>query len=1358
MKKIFVLPILAIISAISVFAEDVELTQVDDLTSQYFIMAYSDNGTYRSPYWTKGNNQNVMSPGESALICNGKDYYYLLKAEKVTYKGETVYRVSISNGLHETFPNGIGGKPYLNSAGWCFFSGESEASGKSHVYGQDDDGLGVWRITYTAGKGFQFQCVGNNKYISYTMSNSDSANKYYWQCFAEGSLYDPLTALRVSGPYLAYQEMQKMLQSTVQDKTNISCDDASRTTLSEALAKAKPLVEAATTEEEILSAVVELRAAGCTFLNDITLAQGYQLNVTPLLINASFPGNSAAGWEGTEPGFQTFGNAEFYSKSYDFHQTMPDMPQGTYMLRMQGYQRSQDANDKALTNYLNGSITKSEGYLYANKEQIAIAQIARDAQTDSNIGGTQYTVNGKSYWLPNSMSDANKYFNNGKYWNNFTVNHLTRGNLTIGLRCSVSSSRTWTCFDNFELFLQGELGDVRDMTYLITNPSFETGTTDGWTVGHPSGNADVGAKKNQNEYLTEGTVGDYLFNTWTNNDSYVGNPGEQFVEQTLVNMPSGEYRLSALASSNTYSSVNTAVELYGNNYVNSFVPQSKSTFKQTYEVTIYLMPSESSLTIGMRSASWFRADDFHLIYYGQTENYEKERRLAMVDRYEEIARQALDRSTYDAVLSEVRTALLTEDITDEEIAAQNARLRIALLELIKTGTTATGQFDLSIMLPNTGIQRAANTSATTTLGQSLADMPAGHYTFRANALYRPTTMQDALELYESGADDRLAYIYLGKTQLTVPNIFDDARHKATSASDIYATIDGRSLPMNESTALSAFLQGDYATVVETDLEADGKLDLGFRIRASKKTDNWFLASHLQLLYGNTPEVTIDKEIFANKLTPLCMPFELNSSDKLQLYAIGCVLDGKVTVYPVATIHAGEPCVVKANEDIATFSIPATRLREKKADTTPLPWDGGSITGDPDNCTWTHTTVDAKTVTKAEQLTFEVCNPMNMDFNVNLENLQARRFIELENYDATTSSHIGNYNQAPPARRDEPNNVGIPVTDTSSARYRLTYSEHADMSQAQVLNIRLTDGRLLYVPNLIPQRTYYYEVTAGENVVGKGRFHTDGHLRMIYAPSISNIRDLGGWRTANGQYIRYGLIYRGGELNGGHVATAADTKRLRNLGVGAEIDLRIDYESGAGTSVFGFTTGAKTFYFANANDCFPENMSLQENFSHWKSEFELIMTNLRRGKAIYFHCVWGADRTGLLSMLLEGLLGVPQNVSNKNYELTSFSLAGLRVRGTQNEMYSKVLELKGATVQEKFNTFFVEKLGISQADIDEFRSIMLTSDLNDAIDHAIIPQETLQQSNAIFDLSGRTLPSGFHRKGIYIRNGKKFVVQ
>ena len=113
MKKLLLQILSTVLFTASISAADVELTRVSDLTSQYFIMAYSDNGTYMSPYWMRSNNQNVMSPGESAVICNGKDYYYLMKAQAVTYKGEQVYRISISNGLHELFPNGIGGSAYL---------------------------------------------------------------------------------------------------------------------------------------------------------------------------------------------------------------------------------------------------------------------------------------------------------------------------------------------------------------------------------------------------------------------------------------------------------------------------------------------------------------------------------------------------------------------------------------------------------------------------------------------------------------------------------------------------------------------------------------------------------------------------------------------------------------------------------------------------------------------------------------------------------------------------------------------------------------------------------------------------------------------------------------------------------------------------------------------------------------------------------------------------------------------------------------------------------------------------------------------------------------------------------------------
>lgn len=1361
MKKIFFIILFAIISVKPSFAADVEYTKVSDLTSHYFLMAHSENGTYQSPYWTKGGMQNVMSPGESAIICGGTTNYYLLKAEAVTYNGERVYRISIYNGNHELFPNGVGGNAYLNSAGWCFFAGGSVASGASHVYGQDNDGLGVWRITYASGKGFQFQCVGNGNYISYTMSNSSSANTYYWKCFAEGSLYDPIAALKVSGAYYAYTEMSQYLQSLVADKINFSCDDSERTAITEALETAQANVDAATTEAGILSAVVALRAKGCAFLNTIKLSKGYQLNVTPLLINNSFSGNNGIGWSGTDAGFQTHGNAEFYSKSYDFQQTMPDMPAGTYLLRMQGFQRSHDSCDKAMTDYLNGTLKQSEGYLYANGEQIPMSLVTRDAQTSNAIGGTQYTVNGKDYWMPNSMSDAGKFFSNGKYWNNLTVNHFTRGDLTIGLRCSVGSWGTWTCFDNFELYLQGDLGDVVDVTYLITNPSFETGTTDGWTVGRPSGGGDIGVKKNEDVYVTDGTDGTYLFNTWSISDSYTYGTPDQFVEQTLYNMQPGEYHLSALASSNTYSSVKAPVELYGNNYVNSFVPPSKTQFRQTYEVTIYLMPSEKNLTIGMRSGGWFRADNFRLIYYGKTEAYETVRRMAISDRYEKIASQALDRTSYDAVLNEVHTALLAENITDEEIASQNARLGEALKELIKTGTTATGQFDLTALLDDSGTHRANNINKLTTLSQKLNGMPAGHYTFRANAFYRPTTTDAALELYEAGTEDHPATIYIGSTRVAVPNIFDERRHVASSSDDIYSTIDGRCAPMTESTAMTAFNQGDYGVVVESDMEEDGLLDVGFRIATPRKTDNWFFASNLKLLYGATPNVTINKSLTAGQLTPLCVPFELNSEVVGQLYAIGSVLDGKATIFPVAAIHAGEPCVINAHENISQFNMPATQVQDKTADTTPLPWDGGTITGDLKNYTWTTTTIDGKTTTKAEDLTFVVADPMDMDFTVNLENYQARRFLALEDYVATTSSHIGNYDKTPPARRDLPNNVGIPVAVNGNIRLRLVLSETEDMSKTTNSTSRLTDGRMLYVPNLVPQRTYYYEVLQTDGtLVGKGKFHTDGHLRMIYAPSISNIRDLGGWKTSDGRYIKYEKIYRGGELNGGHPGTSADIKRLKNLGVAAEIDLRISYENGAGSSAFGYTTSS-TFYFANANDCYVESLSSQDSYDHWKSEFNLILNTLRKGKAVYFHCIWGADRTGLLSLLLEGLLGMSKDQSNKNYEMTTFSLAlkEQRVRGTQDGFFNYFNGLSGSTLQKKFNTFFVEKLGISQADINEFRSIMLTTDLADSIEDVFETKDAQQiNDDKIYDLTGRLVPDGAPKKGVYIQNGKKILIK
>ncbi|MBQ7511226.1 MAG: tyrosine-protein phosphatase [Prevotella sp.] len=1358
MKKLLS-TITALWIALTLQAADVARTSVEQLTNDYFLMATDNSGDWQSPYWTASNNQNVLQ-GASASICGGSVNYYLLKAEAVSYQDETVYRLAIYNAAHETFPKGVGGGYYLNSAGWVFFAGVSEAEGKSHVYGQDNDALGVWRITYTEGKGFQFQCVGNSKYINYTMGHSSTADKYYWQCFADGSLYNDAEALKQSSAYAAYQLLSTTLADWQDNTTAFTAADADRQALSDALSSAASQIATAGTVDDIDIVNQQLRTAAITFIQQVQLAEGTQLNLKPLLLNASFGSNDSYGWGGTEPAFQKYGNGEFFSKNFNLSQTLQGMPQGRYLLRVQSFQRRRSDAEKAMTDYVNGVTTTSEVYLYANDEQAAVANIGRDAQTTNAVGGQKVTINEQDYWLPSDMSSSNKFFSNGFYWNELIVHQLTNGDMTIGLRSTDNSTfGFWTMVDNFELYWQGTQSDVSDLTYRLTNPSFETGTTAGWTVGKPSG-ADTGAKKNEGVYATNGTDGDYLFNAFAISESQVYDTPVHFVEQTLHDVLPGEYRLRALCASSTYSNgANTPVELYANSQYTAFVPQSKGTFQQDYELTFFLSPSESDLTLGMRSASWFKADHFRLVYYGETDAYDEQRRLAVVNRYEHIASQALDRSAYDQVLSEVRATLMRSDVTDDEISLANAQLRTALMELVRTGQTATGQFDLTVLLDNSSTQQLRGTSAPAELSQTLADMPAGHYTLRAHAFYRPAETAIAVEQYEAGTDEHAAHLFIGNDETLAPSIFDGARHTVTSTVDYYAMADGRGIPTTQSTAVGSFVCGQYGTAVETDLQADGELTLGLRVDATQQEGNWLIADRLQLLYGATPMVTIQKTVTAGVLTPLCVPVSLTAAEVGELYSIGGIADGTATLWPVGSVRAGQPCVIRATTDIDGFTVAATEVSSERADIIPLPWQGGTMTAAADSYSWTVTSLDGQTTTAAEQLQFTVADPLDMDFTVNVENLQVRRFMQLEDYTATTSSHIGNYNVAPPARRDQANCVAIPlsaddVTSDVIPELTLTYADGTAVTLPGREVVVAANRQVLYIGGLIPQRDYHYTVTAAGQTIAAGRFHTDGQLRQLYVPSISNVRDLGGWQVADGRRIRYGLVYRGGELNGDHVATAADRQALLDLGIGAEIDLRIDYDNnGAGTSAFGFSAEEGTFYYANANDFVTENMTSAESHARWKAEFDLLLANLRAGRSVYFHCIWGADRTGLFSLLLEGLLGMSQDQSNKNYELTSFSLAGARWRGSQDGFFNHIRSLQGETLQEQFNTFFRESLGVSQDDIDDFRDIMLnepqpegpTTEISNA--WRPINQDSILQE--VYDLSGRRITNIQSYHGFFI---------
>ena len=115
----------------------------------------------------------------------------------------------------------------------------------------------------------------------------------------------------------------------------------------------------------------------------------------------------------------------------------------------------------------------------------------------------------------------------------------------------------------------------------------------------------------------------------------------------------------------------------------------------------------------------------------------------------------------------------------------------------------------------------------------------------------------------------------------------------------------------------------------------------------------------------------------------------------------------------------------------------------------------------------------------------------------------------------------------------------------------------------------------------------------------------------------------------------------------------------------------------------------------------------------KAVLTAIFETAESGKATYFHCYVGADRTGYIAMLIEGLLGVSEKDCSIDYELTSFSDAvGKRYRTGDPEDYyfRKGIEYlrgkTGNTFQDKIEYYLVNTVQIDMNAIETFKGIVL----------------------------------------------------
>ena len=255
-------------------------------------------------------------------------------------------------------------------------------------------------------------------------------------------------------------------------------------------------------------------------------------------------------------------------------------------------------------------------------------------------------------------------------------------------------------------------------------------------------------------------------------------------------------------------------------------------------------------------------------------------------------------------------------------------------------------------------------------------------------------------------------------------------------------------------------------------------------------------------------------------------------------------------------------------------------------------------------------------------------------------------------------------------------AAAPVTVPEGAAKCVLY----DTVTKRLLTQTFTSGYA--IKNLIPNRPYIYIfLNSSDEVLSSGTVKAKGQVRFIDAQCGTsedapfNVRDLGGWACDGGQ-MKYGLIYRGSELNVDVALTNAQKKVfLDELNIGDEIDLR-DESSVTDTAL----DSSRVNYAQIPINYYNSALNMNER-GKLGTIIKRIAQNLREGRVTYIHCQAGADRTATVCALLEAVCGVSNSDIDRDYEITSFSkesYSGNRNTRKRNTSHSSAGQSGAAT--------------------------------------------------------------------------------
>ena len=289
-------------------------------------------------------------------------------------------------------------------------------------------------------------------------------------------------------------------------------------------------------------------------------------------------------------------------------------------------------------------------------------------------------------------------------------------------------------------------------------------------------------------------------------------------------------------------------------------------------------------------------------------------------------------------------------------------------------------------------------------------------------------------------------------------------------------------------------------------------------------------------------------------------------------------------------------------------------------------------------------------------------------------------------------------------------------------------EAADKYYVQIAkNIEFTDAKLVEASaksynfyNSEIGQEYYYRAAVSQDALATAKIYkfkvNDVAPRFIHVDGVINFRDCGGWKSSlveNG-VVKQGLYYRCAQFEDKDDKTKVNIteegkKAMKELGIKLDIDMR-DSNQVPSTS------------FASSDDWQIDILKASvasgtENY-RWEGKQNSSTTIAKTYKKIFeaiavadekpiaLHCTHGADRTGIVSWFLLGLLGVSKEDCGRDYVMTRF--AGERAvlpNGSSSEIAkwnSKTEALEGDTWAAKTYKHLNEDFGIEADTLETIR--------------------------------------------------------